>query len=347
MAELLAKTATKFRSFKKGEIIEGTITKLTSGEILVDIGAKTEAVVLEKDKTLLRNLLAKLKVGDKITVSVLNPESDMGYPVVSLRRFMENRVWEKIEKLVEEKQEIEILITGVTKGGFLARADEILGFLPNSQTLFVEEPESLVNQKIKALILEAQRDAHKIIFSQKEAMGSEDFQKTAGSLKAGNKVTATITNIAPFGLFVSVKGGEGAFVEGLIHISEVSWDKIDDLTAAFKVKDKVEAQVIDVDFSEKRLNLSIKRLTADPFEEKTKEYTPDKKFSLTISKISDSGIALELGNGVFGVIKKEKIPPGFEAKEGSEIDVIVSSVDKRRRRVEFVPVLKAKPIGYR
>ena len=96
MAELLAKTATKFRSFKKGEIIEGTITKLTSGEILVDIGAKTEAVVLEKDKTLLRNLLAKLKVGDKITVSVLNPESDMGYPVVSLRRFMENRVWEKI-----------------------------------------------------------------------------------------------------------------------------------------------------------------------------------------------------------------------------------------------------------
>src|SRR3989344_5830528 len=92
MAELMAKKQPSIKAFKKGEIIEGVITKLTSSEILVDIGAKTEAVVLEKDKTLLKNLLAKLSVGDKITVGVLNPESDLGYPVVSLRRFMEDRV---------------------------------------------------------------------------------------------------------------------------------------------------------------------------------------------------------------------------------------------------------------
>ncbi|MEK9178255.1 MAG: S1 RNA-binding domain-containing protein [Patescibacteria group bacterium] len=347
MAELMAKSKTPLRAFKKGEVIEGTITKLTSAEILVEIGAKTEAVVLEKDKTLLRNLLQKLKVGDKITVSVLNPESDMGYPVVSLRRFMENRVWEKIEKFQKDKEKLQVTITGITKGGFLARAgDDISGFLPNSQTVFLEEPESLVGQEVKAIILESQRDAHKIIFSQKEAVSEGDFGKIAGSLKSGNKVEAIITNIAPFGLFVSVSSA-GGFVEGLIHISEVSWDKVDNLSDHFQVKQKIEAQIIDVDLSERRLNLSIKRLSVDPFEEMTKEYTVDRKLTLPILKISDSGITLDLGSQITGFIKKEKLPPGFEAKEESSIDVVVSAIDKRRRRVEFVPVLKAKPIGYR
>ncbi|KKR76499.1 MAG: 30S ribosomal protein S1 [Candidatus Levybacteria bacterium GW2011_GWA2_40_8] len=347
MAELMAKAKTPPRAFKKGEIIEGTITKLTSVEILVDIGAKTEAVVLEKDKALLKNLLDKLRVGDKITVSVLNPESDLGYPVVSLRRFMENRVWEKIEKLVSGKADLEITITGITKGGFLARTDdEIGGFLPNSQTVFVEELESLVGSRIKAIILEAQRDTHKIIFSQKEAVNESDFEKIAASIKAGQTVKATVTNIAPFGLFVSIPSGDG-FLEGLIHVSEVSWDKIDDLSKHFKLRDIVDAQIIDIDLREKRLNLSIKRLTKDPFDEMTKEYSLDKKFSLPVLKISDTGITVDLGNEITGIIKKEKLPPGFEAKEGQTIEIIVSGVDKRRRRVEFVPVLKAKPIGYR
>src|SRR3990167_7292652 len=93
MAELMAKKQPSIKSFKKGEIVEGTITKLTSSEILIDIGAKTEAVVLEKDKNILRSLLDSLKVGDKVDVSILNPESDQGNPVVSLRRFIDGRVW--------------------------------------------------------------------------------------------------------------------------------------------------------------------------------------------------------------------------------------------------------------
>ena len=267
--------------------------------------------------------------------------------MVSLRRFMENRVWEKIEKLVNGKADLEITITGITKGGFLARTDdEIGGFLPNSQTVFVEEPESLVGSRIKAIILEAQRDTHKIIFSQKEAVNESDFEKIAASIKAGQTVKATITNIAPFGLFVSIPSGD-SFLEGLIHVSEVSWDKIDDLSKHFKPRDIVDAQIIDIDLREKRLNLSIKRLTKDPFDEMTKEYSLDKKFSLPVLKISDTGITVDLGNEITGIIKKEKLPPGFEAKEGQTIEIIVSGVDKRRRRVEFVPVLKAKPIGYR
>src|SRR4051812_548646 len=99
MAELMAKKSPQIHSFKKGEIIEGTITKLNKSEILVDVGAKTEAVVLEKDKSILHSLLSSLKVGDKVKVSVLNPESDQGNPVVSLRRFADEKLWGALEKV--------------------------------------------------------------------------------------------------------------------------------------------------------------------------------------------------------------------------------------------------------
>src|SRR3990172_4400023 len=133
MAELMAKTQSSIRSFKKGEVVTGTITKLTSSEILIEIGAKTEAVVLEKDKNLLRSLLSTLKAGDKVNVSVLNPESDQGNPVVSLRRFMDEKHWGALDKLKNEEQTLEVVITELTKGGFLVTTtDGMSGFLPNS-----------------------------------------------------------------------------------------------------------------------------------------------------------------------------------------------------------------------
>ena len=114
MAELMAKSAPSIKSFKKGETVTGTITKLTSGEILVDIGAKTEAVVLEKDKAILHTLLNSLKVGDKVNVSILNPESDQGNPVVSLRRFIDERLWGELEKLKNDEVILEVNITDIT-----------------------------------------------------------------------------------------------------------------------------------------------------------------------------------------------------------------------------------------
>src|SRR3989344_4163814 len=119
MAELMAKKQPSIKSFKKGEIVEGTITKLTSSEILIDIGAKTEAVVLEKDKNILHSVLSMFKVGDKVNVQILNPESDEGNPVVSLRRFVGERHWGELEKLKNEDKTVDVTITDLTKGGFL------------------------------------------------------------------------------------------------------------------------------------------------------------------------------------------------------------------------------------
>lgn len=343
MAELMDKKQPSIKSFKRGEVVTGTVTKLTSSEILVEIGAKTEAVVLEKDRNLLRSLLSTLKVGDSVNVSILNPESDQGNPVVSLRRFMDEKHWGALDKLKKEEQALEVSVTELTKGGFLvSTADGMSGFLPNSQTILNDSPASFVGKKMKVHLLEINRPLHKIIFSQKAAFGDEDFKAASDAVRPGEIVDALVSNTTPFGVFVSVKN-----LEGFIHLSELSWDKIETAENYFKVGEKITAQILGVDKDAKRVNLSIKRMTKDPFEETAKQFSADKKVLGTIRQISSVGILIDLENGVEGLIKKEKVPPSSNYATGDELECIVSEVDVRRHRVILTPVLKEKPIGYR
>lgn len=346
MADLMKSVSAKFISPKKGEVLEGTITKLTSGEILVDIGAKTEALVLEKDRKILKSLLATLKVGDKVNVAVLNPESDFGNPVVSLRRFNENRVWEKLESIVKNKEQIEVTVDEATKGGFLiSTKDGISGFLPNSQASFIEGSQASVGKTIKVSIIELNRSLKKVIFSQKTAGSSQEFEKIAKNLKRGQKVESTISNVASFGIF-TLLDADGQQIEGFVHISEIAWEKIPSVPATFKQGDKIEAEILGIDRDSKRVNLSIKRLLKNPFEEILKEFTPDKKVSGTVTKVLSTGVYVDLGDGLEGFIKKEKIPPTVKYSEGNSVETVVVEVDKKQR-VILAPVLKEKPIGYR
>lgn len=347
MADLMRSVKTTFVVPKKGEILQGTITKLTSSEILVDIGAKTEAIVLEKDKRLLKNLLNQIKVGDKVMVSVLNPESDLGNPVVSLRRFIEDKLWEDIERLKSEKKEFEVTIDDITKGGFLVSTkDGISGFLPNSQTQFLEVNQNQIGKKIFASLLEINRVAHKIIFSQKGAMNRQSFEKEIADLKPEQKVYATTTNITPFGIFVSLQGKE-KLIEGLIHLSEISWEKLESVPQSYKVGEKIEAKITGFDKKTFKVNLSIRQLTLDLFEKELEKFAPDTKVTAKITKILTSGIILELGGNIEGFIKKEKIPPTVSFSEGQSIEGIVSEVDRKKHRIILVPALTEKPIGYR
>lgn len=349
MAELLAKHQSQLKSFKKGELVEGVIKKLTSGEILVDIGAKTEAVVLEKDKAILHSLLSGLKVGDKVNVSVLNPESEQGNPVVSLRRFIDGQLWAKLDQLQADETLVEVTVTDLTKGGFLVTtADGVAGFLPNSQMSLSDSPQSFIGKTIKVQLLEINRPLHKIIFSQKAAVGDEDFSNLSSQIKAGETVDAKVLSTTPFGVFVSVLlGKNGEAMEGFIHLSELSWDKTETAEGYFKAGEVIKAQILGVDRDAKRVNLSIKRLTKDPFEEKVAAYSVDKKVKGTVSKLSSLGITVELEKGIEGLIKKEKVPPGSSYKTGDSVELTVSEVDLKRHRIVLVPVLKEKPIGYR
>lgn len=355
MAQLLANQKTSFVSTKKGNILKGKIIKLTPSEILIDINTKANAVVLEKEKHLLRQMLAFLKVGDEVNVTILNPESDFGYPVVSLRRFLDNLIWQKLESLKKEKTTITVSVTDHINGGYIVvTKNGISGFLPNSQVSFSENLQDLTNQKIEASVLELNKETHRIIFSQKTVLGTEEFEKAMKTFKKGQKINSIVSNITPFGVFVSIpidaeKTGQGQkkYVDGLVHISEISWDKVSNLEEMFKQGDQLEVIIIDFDSQTKRVNLSLKRKTIDPFEEIAKKYSVDKKVTAKVLKIISSGVILEIEEGIEAFLRKEKIPPTVVYKEGDEIKATIIEVDAKKHRISVVPVLLEKPIGYK
>ncbi|HSW88194.1 MAG TPA: S1 RNA-binding domain-containing protein [Candidatus Saccharimonadales bacterium] len=346
MAELLQKQKTAFVSLKKGEIITGKVKKISQSEILLDINAKTEAVVLEKERRLMKQLVHLLKVGDTVTASVLNPESDMGYTVVSLRRFLEDTLWGRLEKAQKTQEKIPVIVLENTKGGFLVETpDGSTGFLPNSH-ISIAHNQQIVGKTIEVVIVELDRDNKKIVLSQKAVSGGEDFKKAKAVLKTGDKITVTVLNIASFGVFVSVPLDAETSIDALIHISEVSWEKTEDLSKLFTERQKIEAVVIGFDNQAKRVDLSIKRLTADPFDEIMKAFPIDKKVTATVTEVTDQGVLLDLGTAE-GLIKKDKVPPGTTYTSGQSVTATVSQIDARKRKILLVPVLKEKPIGYR
>jgi len=352
MVELLASYKSPFVTLHKGDIVEGKITKLTSGEILVDVNAKAEAVVLEKDKKILHNILSSLSKGDKVTVQILNPESEMGNPVVSLRRFLDNKLWDRVEELSKNKKAIDVTIDGVIKGGLLVSGDGISGFLPNSQLSFASHTktqgssQNIAGSKTRAMVLEVDRETRKIIFSQSHVLNQDDFEKEIKGIKTGQKVTASVTNVTPYGIFVSVPNGERV-VDGFLHISEISWEKVLDTSSLYNTGDSIEAAVTGFDKEARRVNLSVKKLKTDPFDEKIKNFPLDKKLNATVLKILSTGILLDLGDEIEGFMRKEKIPPNVSYKAGDLVNVMVSEIDSKRRRIAAVPVLLEKPIGYR
>src|SRR6185369_15081127 len=344
MAQLLAAHKSKFVSLKKGESVPGKITKLTSGEILVEIGAKTEALVLEKERRIMNTILSMFKVGDSVEVNILNPESDYGQPVVSLRRFLGNISWKKLEVLEKSKEPLEVTVAEVTKAGYLVVTDfGVSGFLPQSHT---SQGELTPGATLNVTVLELNRKDNKIIFSQKTALSEEDFKKAVKSLKIGDKVQATITNVSSFGIFVTFPVKE-ITLEGFIHISEASWEKVNELSDTYSQGQTLDAVVSRFDEEGRRVNLSIKRLSKEPFEAIMESYPVDKKVAGTVLKVEDAGVTVSLSEEIEGFIKKEKIPPTTTYAVGQAITVTVSEFDKRRHKIILVPVLKEKPIGYR
>ena len=342
MAELMAKAAPAIKSFKKGEKVTGEITKLTKNEILIDVGAKTEAVVLEKDKAILSTILSTLKVGDTVEVGVLNPESDQGNPVVSLRKFVDEAVWGRLEKIKDDKRILDVNINEHTKGGFLVSSDDGLsGFLPNSQIILNDSPENIVGKKLKVVILEINRQQQKIIFSQKAATSDEDFKKIIKDIKTEETLDVVVSNTTSFGVFVTVKN-----TEGFIHLSELSWDRIESAEGYYKVGETIKAKVIGIDKDGKRVNMSVKRLTKDPFEELIGEYKVDKKVKGEVKQVNSLGVLVDLGE-VEALIKKDKIPAGTRYSKGDSVEAVISEVDVKRHRIIIAPVLKEKPLGYR
>lgn len=354
MAELMAKRPNAFHILKQGDIVKATVSRITSSEVFVKINDTTEAVVMEKDHKLFKQLTHFVKVGDTVDASVLNSENDMGMPVVSLRKFLDQKLWSSLEKLLASQEKIPVRILSSTKGGFLVESESgISGFLPNSHISFGEDMEKMVGRTIQAAVVEVVKEQDKVIYSQKGILSTDDFKKFTAHLKPGTKVQGVISGITTFGLFVSLtpEGKDTISIEGLVHISEVSWQKVEDLSSLFSLGQKVEAVVVGVDADAKRLDLSFKKLTDDPFAKMSASFPVDKKVSGVVKKIDENGVIVDLGEmegqSVEGLIKREKISPNTTYEVGQKVNVTVSQIDSRKRKILLTPVLLEKPLMYR
>ncbi|MBI1919002.1 S1 RNA-binding domain-containing protein [Candidatus Microgenomates bacterium] len=343
MAELLAQTGYTPHGLRKRSEVEGIITSLSPKGILIDLGAKTEGVVLEKDKKILDDLLATLRVGDRVKALVLSPESEDGHAVLSLRRARKNKAWQELEQAFEQGKTAEVEILESSKNGLLITYATIRGFIPSSH-LISSQDELTSGKRLLVKILEVNPKDNRLIASEKLAtIDLDKLRKEFIEIKINDVFTGTITGVTKFGIFVNIKEN----LDGLVHISEVSWDRVGDLEEQFKIGDKVEVLVTNIDKENLRLSLSLKQLRPDPWLELSQKFAVDQQVKGRISKTSKIGIHVALEDGLEGLIHQSKIPLGKEFTEGEKITCVVESVDKAKHRISLIPVLKEKPVGYR
>ena len=345
-------------ALKKGQKVEGVVSSIGKKMVLVDIGAKTEGVVSGEDLVEAYDVLAELKVGDRTEAYVKFPENDQGQIILSLKQAADENRWSRFKKLMEEEKEVEVTGVEVNKGGMVVKVGEIRGFVPTSQfgEKFLGNMDELLNKAFKVRVIEVDKDQNRLIFSEKMVSDSESLAKKGEALElvtVGDKFDGTVSGIMPFGVFVTVnvpmkdKDGETAKVEGLIHISEISWEKVEDPNEMFKVGKDVKVQVIGIDKGAGKLNLSIKQMTSDPWSEIEKNYAVGTKHTGKVVRIAPYGIFVNFEKGVDGLIHISKKPADKEFAMGDKVEAFVEMIDVKARRMSLGVVLTEVPVAYK
>jgi small subunit ribosomal protein S1 len=350
MEELLALEENKILGLKKGEIVDGVITEITGKSIFIDIGAKTEGVVLGKEFEKSKDFVKNLKVGDSVKAYIGSTENDKGQILLSLRQAAVDFAWDTYDKLLKDEEVTSVRGREVNKGGLIVDASfGLQGFVPGSQigSAWQGKIDQLVGRKVEVRVIEVNREQNRLVFSEKLVSDAEKIEKVAEAikkLKVDEVFKASITQVAPFGLFVKIEV-DGEAIEGLVHISEVSWQKVDDLTKLYKAKDEVDVKVISLD--DGRVQFSIKQLLQDPWDELEKKYPADSKLKGKVVRLTSFGALVEIEPGIEGLVHISKIPPEQTINEGDTLDIYIESIDRSNRRISLGLVLSQKPIGYK
>jgi small subunit ribosomal protein S1 len=347
MEELLKKTGYQLAGLKRGDFIEGRVTDIKKKILLVDIGAKTEGIIVGKDYDEVKDYIAQLKVGDTVLCYIKQPENEHGQIILSLRKAANDWKWNFFEEKLSTDQAIEVRGLRINKGGMISLAHGVQGFIPASQfgKKYQDHLEDLINKLIKVKIIEVDREGNRLIFSEKavsEARLIAKKRKLLEKVKIGDIFEGKVSGITPFGLFVGIKD-----LEGLVHISEISWEKVENPEDYFKVKDKVRVKVIDVDQEMGRLNLSVKQLRPDPWEKAKEKYKTGKKMKGKVTSLAPFGAFVNFEPGIDGLLPISKIPVDFNINVGDQVDVEVESLDSENRRMSLSLVLRKKPVGYK
>lgn len=348
-ADLFAASENKVPRLRRNQEVTGTVVAVSPSEILIDVGAKSEGIVTGRELAAVSNLASKISIGNKVDATVISPENDAGQVVLSLRKLSGEKRWEELEEKRDSEEEIEVSAAEVNKGGIIVDYLGIRGFLPASQLSSVPSRlTDLIGKTLNVRVIEVDRQTNRLILSQKgeESKDLDRILPLLAKVSIGDTLPGTITAVLPFGVFVEVEIDKEK-LDGLVHVSELSWEKIDDPTKAFKVGDRVEVMLIGKDEDTGKISLSVKQLQKDPFEEVAAKYSQEENVKGTVLRVTPYGVVVSLEGGHEGLIHISKIPPEMTMDVGNEVECTVDSVDVKARKISLVPVSKAKPVLYR
>lgn len=350
MEELLAKAPTTLHALTPGQTIISTVVDVGAKSIVLDVGGKSEGVVVEREATVAADFAATLKAGDKVQCEVLVPETNTGQALLSLRTAALDWAWSRLGEALKKGQEVECLVEGSVRGGLSVSVFGVAGFIPSSHLgkAAANSQQNLTGHTLAVKVIELDRDKNRVVLSEKAVSEAEliaEAQKVLASIKVGDKFAGQVVGLADFGAFVRVEK-DAVAVDGLVHLSQISWTKIGNVGDVLKEGDTVDVVVIGKE-GPGRLSLSIKEAQEDPWKQLAGKYKVDTRVKGKVTKTGDLGAFVELEPGIEGLLRSGKIPADVSIKEGDTIDCFIEEVDEENRKIGLGLVLKAKPVGYK
>jgi small subunit ribosomal protein S1 len=344
----LMEDALAFRRLQPGDIVDGEIVSVTPTEVLVDVGAKSEGLVPSKElERLGREGLENLEVGQTIPVYVVRAEDRDGNLILSIRRAEEESDWRRAQEIFESAEALETQVAGFNKGGLIVRLGRLRGFVPASQLAGqhrgsdAQQPEErwarLVGSTIHVKIIELNRKRKRLIMSERAAMRVvREAQKAEllESLRAGEVRRGVVSSLADFGAFVNLGGADG-----LVHLSELSWNRSAKPSDVLKVGQEVEVYVLNVDHEKKRIALSLKRLEPEPWATAESRYYVGQLVEGTVTRLANFGAFALVNDELEGLIHISELSEGRinhpqdVVHEGEKHVMRIIRIDSRRRRM--------------
>ena len=345
LAELIKKHSKEVRVFRTGDVVEGTIVAMDRRYILVDLNAKSEGLISKDELKFIPEDLRGLKIGDKITATVVQPENKQGNLVLTLKKAVNDRNWNELVDLYKSGETIDVQVLDYLKGGLVVDAFGQRGYIPishlsrqhfeqfNSAMAGASDSDAqhslggLKGSMLIVKVIEVDPNKNRLVMSEKEVMSIEEVafkERRISELQIGDITEGTVSTVLPYGVLVDLKG-----IDGLIHISEIAWEKVSNPEDYFKAGDSVTVKVIGKD--DDKIALSVKELKENPWDKVEEKYPLGKRIKATVSKVVPFGAFIELEPGLDGLIHiSETVGP---LKVGDEVEAVVVNVDSKERKL--------------
>ncbi len=339
-SELLEKSLVDFK-YKEGQIIKGTVMAVNNDTVVVDVGLKSEGRIPLKEFHS-PGEDHSVNIGDKYDVYLEKLENKEGEAMLSRERARKEESWSNLEKLQDAKQQITGIITGRVKGGYAVDISGAVAFLPGSQVDLkpIKDISPLLNKPQPMVILKMDKLRGNIVVSRRallEESRKADRSKLLSDINEGDKLKGTIKNITDYGIFVDLGG-----LDGLIHVTDLSWERVNHPSEKFNVGEEIEVVVTKHDKENNRISLGLKQLSEDPWKNVEKEYKVGSKIKSKISSVADYGAFVELAKGVEGLIHSSEmswvnknVNPNSLLKPGDEVEVMILEIDNIKRRISL------------